>query len=162
MGKRKPKQETSADFIDDDDEGSDPDFVVEEKPEKSRKTPTKQEASGSPKKKRDPPPPRVTEPQTQPDGWTLHPPSLIYRCHAAVVVHASELPDARLTGKHGSSVQARKLLMVSDALRRIADSTPAQKVAAFDMVRCCAHTAPHILVGCTHRHVHLDLVSSNN
>jgi hypothetical protein len=95
MVKRKTKKADSDDFIDDGDDDNDADFVAEKKPKKPRKTPTKpakqedagsptndpakQEASSSPKKKRAPAAPKVTEPQTQPDGFVLHPPSLIYR-----------------------------------------------------------------------------------
>lgn len=79
MGKRKAKVESSdEEVVDLDDDASDSDYVVEEKPKRSRT----QSASPrkSPAKKRPPPRPKVTEVETQPDGFVLYPPSLIYRC----------------------------------------------------------------------------------
>lgn len=95
MVKRKTKKADSDDFIDDGDEDNDADFVAEKKPKKPRKTPVKQakqeeassptedpakqEDASSPKKKRAPAAAKLSEPQTQPDGFVLHPPSLIYK-----------------------------------------------------------------------------------
>ena len=42
-------------------------------------TPGKEKKKAAPKKPRPPPPPKVTEPTVADDGWTLHPPSLVYR-----------------------------------------------------------------------------------
>lgn len=81
MGKRKAKVESSdEEVVDLDDDASDSDFVVEEKP----KRPRSQSASPrkTPAKKRPPPRPKVTEVETQPDGFVLYPPSLIYRIPA--------------------------------------------------------------------------------
>jgi bifunctional polynucleotide phosphatase/kinase len=79
MGKRKVKDEEPEIIdIDDGEEGSDSEYAPPKPKQRKTPTPTK-DGKKSPARKREPPRPKVTETQTTDDGWTLHPPSLIYK-----------------------------------------------------------------------------------
>lgn len=88
MGKRKVKDE-EPELIDAGVSGRDSEHQAPQA--KQRRTPTKKgDAKASPARKREPARPKVTETQTGADGWTLHPPSLIYKYggHARAMAHA--------------------------------------------------------------------------
>lgn len=80
MGKRKVKDEEADDVVElDINTDSSDEYVAPAA--KQRKTPTKKaDGKKSPAKKREPPRRKVTETQTGDDGWTLKPPSLVYKC----------------------------------------------------------------------------------
>lgn len=70
-----------------------------------------------PAKPRAPKPPKITEPTTGADGWTLHPPSLIYRRRSAPAAHPWSLmlvsrPNG-LTGHFSLSFWPQQTLPIS-------------------------------------------------